>query len=114
MTETQKQWTERLSAWRASGLPAREFAEAQGLRTSTLRWWAKELRLPGPKASRGRPEKPTSAPMVLARVLRPGDSTAASPTASVVVHVGDARVIVQSEADEGLLRVVFRALGVAR
>jgi hypothetical protein len=44
MTETATKWTERVRAWRASGRTAREFAEGQEFKPSTLTYWASQLR----------------------------------------------------------------------
>ena len=47
MTDTETKWTERVRAWRASGRTAREFAEGQEFKPSTLTYWASQLRRSG-------------------------------------------------------------------
>jgi hypothetical protein len=40
---TAAEWTGIVERWRASGLSALEFGEAQGLKSSTLSWWGAQL-----------------------------------------------------------------------
>jgi hypothetical protein len=116
MTDKATQWSERVAAWRASGKSAVAFAAEHGVAEATLRWWARQLRGPAPPGSRprGRPPKPPSAPVVLARVVRPGELPPAALQPPISVIIGDARVLVGPGADEASLRAVFRALGSAR
>ena len=44
MSDTKITWQRRVASWRASGQTADEFAAAQGLTASTLRWWASQLK----------------------------------------------------------------------
>jgi len=40
MTETEAKWTERIREWKASGKSYDEFAEGQGFKGLTIRYWA--------------------------------------------------------------------------
>ncbi len=118
MTAKAAEWAERVRAWRASGKTAVAFAVEHGIAEATLRWWASEL---GSTAAaeprrRGRPPKVASAPLMLARVVRTGGQQALTPSpgAPISIAIGDVRVLVERGVDENALRVVFRALGVAR
>lgn len=122
-------WAERVRAWRESGQTARAFSTGRGFAASTLKIWSSRLRRaeaapPVASPRRGRP--PTTlvvaapaAPakaLMLARVVRSEGAglEARLSSAPVEVVVGDVRVRVERGADEAALRLVFRALGVAR
>jgi hypothetical protein len=109
-------WSELVSAFEGSGESARSFAEQHGVSESSLRWWKGELgrrnrreparRSPGPGRNR--------AHVTLARVLREGEpapSSMETMTASVVVAIGPARILVGPDFDAGLLRAIVHALG---
>jgi hypothetical protein len=102
MTETETKWSERVRDWRASGKSAEEYAEGQGFKGSTLRFWASNLRRV--EAAPSAPAKPR------VRMLR---VVARSPSsdASIEVVVGKMRVVVRRGFDAALLRQVFDALG---
>jgi transcriptional regulator with XRE-family HTH domain len=94
-------WSERIRAWRASGVSASQFAQDQGLAVSTLRYWASRLsEAPKPQFLRLVPKSPAVAP----------------PSSSeLVVEVGAARIRVTAGFDAALLSGVVQALnGVAR
>lgn len=125
--QTAAVWAERVREWRSSGQSGARFAAAHGLAESTLRWWARQLRaadtMAGAPRRRGRPPKASPAvatapakSVMLARVVRSdtGTAPASNAGAAVEVLVGDVRVRVGRGADETALRLVFRALGVAR
>jgi len=102
MTETETKWAERVREWRAGGKSAEEFAEGQGFKASTLRFWASQLRRKTPDK-----ERPLPAPALrLARVVvrPPADQ-------SMEIAVGPARVVVRAGFDAVLLRQVVDALG---
>jgi len=102
MTETEAKWAERVRDWRAGGKSAEEFADGQGFKASTLRFWASQLRHKTPDK-----ERPLPSPAVrIARVVvrRPADP-------SMEIAVGPARVMVRSGFDAELLRQVVEALG---
>ncbi len=89
-------WSERVAAWRASGVSASQFASDQGLVVSTLRYWATRL-------------SNTPKPQFLRLVTK----RAAAPTPSVaelVVEVGAARIRVAAGFDAALLSDVVHAL----
>lgn len=111
------QWGRLVSAWEASGLGAEQFASEHGVAPATLRWWKTEL------ARRARNEPRRRAPrqpqveasgIVLARVVRPGEATAAASGGGVSVFAGGARIVVELGFDGRLLREVVRALEEAR
>lgn len=121
-------WAERVRAWRESGQTAAAFSAGRGFAAGTLKVWASRLQKAGsapstPPPRRGRPPKASPSDvagsakaLMLARVVRSeGVGTPASPAIGPVeVLVGDVRVRVDRGADEAALRLVFRALGVAR
>jgi hypothetical protein len=43
---TKAQWAERVRRWRASGLPAQQFAMRERVNAATLRWWGSALKRP--------------------------------------------------------------------
>lgn len=95
------EWTERVSAWRESGLSADEFAKDKEFRAQTLRWWATEF------VRRSRPPKPK---LAMARVVPRNDAR----EETLAVHVGVARIAVRAGFDAALLRRVVSALGEGR
>ncbi len=110
------QWGELVSAWEASGVSADVFAREHGVVGSTLRWWRTELGRRARKEPHRRPPKrpslTTASGVALARVVRPGDASAAADAGGAVgVLVGGARVVVERGFDGVLLREVVRALG---
>jgi hypothetical protein len=92
--ESRRKWTARVTAWRASGQSAPEFAAGKGFEPSTLRYWASKL---------GRTARRRS-PIRFARVERVASSSA------VTIAIGAARVEVPVGADESTLRAVVRIL----
>jgi hypothetical protein len=95
MTETETLWTERVAAWRASGLSAPKFAEAYDFTAGTLRWWASRL------------SKGTAKPVVLARVEVRANREESS---GVRIEVGGVRIVVAHGFDADVLRAVVGAL----
>jgi hypothetical protein len=94
---TEKEWGERVRAWRASGQDAATFAASLGYAASTLRWWSSRI---------GRAE-----PLRIVRLLpRPSVATASVAAPSLVLEVGGARVYVTPGFDAPLLADVVRAL----
>lgn len=107
MKATAAEWTERVSAWRASGLSADEFAKDKDFSAHLLRWWATEF----VRRSRPRPPKPKPKPTVaMARVVQRNDARAET----LAVHVGVARIAIGPGFDAALLRRVVSALGEGR
>jgi hypothetical protein len=110
MTDTETKWTERVRAWRASGRTAREFAEGQDFKPSTLTYWASQLRRSTPAEGDGAGKRAPRVRMV--QVV--GKAVAAPCEETVVVAVGTARIVVRVGFDRGLLREVVEALGGSR
>lgn len=109
MKTTAAEWTERVRAWRVSGLPATKFAEAAGYRGKTLSWWGSELS----RRERVKKEKASGAPEIaMARVHVNRRSAESDEPISVVV--GAARIAVRQGFDASLLREVVAALGAER
>jgi hypothetical protein len=100
------EWSERVSAWKASGQTAEVFARTRGLSPRTLVWWASRLRH---GASAVAPSTSPAVPM--ARVVRTRDA-ASSPSGmgAIVIEVGSARVLVHGEPSATALRSVLAAL----
>lgn len=86
-------WSKRVDAWRASGLTAAAFAGRGGFSERTLRYWAWRL---------GRDAR------AFVRVVR--ETPAAGAAASIVVELGDARVLVSAGFDRATLRDVVAVL----
>lgn len=112
MTDTEKKWSERVSAWRASGETAEEFAETAGFEPTTLRYWASRLK------SRKAAAAPAAVPrpVAMARVVRPGKTAhemerSRDDLGQLVVAIGEARIVIGREFDPALLRDVVAALG---
>ncbi len=106
MKTTAAVWSERVRAWRASGLSAMDFARPEGYRPTTLSWWASELK----RRERVKASAPLKVAMARVRVVRvrpEGDET-------LSVVVGAARIAVRRGFDAELLREVVAALGAAR
>jgi hypothetical protein len=109
MSTTAVEWTERVRAWRASGLSASEFARPAGYRGKTLSWWGSELK----RRERVKREKASGAPQItMARVRVTRRSAEGDELISVVV--GAARIAVRRGFDATLLREVVSALGAER
>lgn len=114
---------EHVRQWRASGETTRAYAQRQGLKESSLRYWATRYR-----GLRDVPKVP------LARVSRPGERAhmvgpqrapvgssyvvplAVSPACngSVTLEIGAVRMVVRPGFDAELLRQVVAALGGGR
>jgi hypothetical protein len=110
MTETATKWTERVRAWRASGRTAREFAEGQEFKPSTLTYWASQLRRSVSAEGGGSGKR---APQV--RMVQVVGKPAVAPREdTLVVVVGTARIAIRAGFDRALLRDVVEALGAAR
>ena len=106
MKTTATVWTERVHAWRASGLSASEFAKPEGYRAKTLSWWASELK-------RRELAKTSAVPRVaMARVRVVGRPTERDGGISVVI--GAAQITVRRGFDAALLREIVGALGASR
>ncbi|MFN0253338.1 MAG: IS66 family insertion sequence element accessory protein TnpA [Kofleriaceae bacterium] len=48
MADTRTIWKQRVASWRASGESAERFAVGRGFASSTLKWWASQLRAESP------------------------------------------------------------------
>jgi hypothetical protein len=110
MTETETKWTERVRAWRASGRTAREFAEGQEFKPSTLTYWASQLRR-STSAESGVVAKRVPRVRMVQVVAK---AAVASREDTLVVAVGTARIVVRAGFDRTLLREVIEALGASR
>src|SRR4051812_13711202 len=89
-------WSERVTAWRASGVSASQFAHDQGLAVSTLRYWATRL---------SKAPKPQFLQLVTKRPAAPTPSSS-----ELVVEVGAARIRVTPGFDAALLSGVVQVL----
>jgi hypothetical protein len=103
------QWTERVRAWRSSGLEADEFARGKDFTGRMLRWWAGEF------VRRGRSKVARESPVAMARVIPPGSilrDVATEPALASLV--GRFRIAVSPGFDEALLRSVLRVVAEER
>jgi len=92
-------WAKHVSAWKADGLSAREYAARHGMPMSTLKWWSWKLKRERPGFVR-----------VVTRPAAARDSRANVRKATLTIVVGDARVVVDSEVDTTLLATVLGVL----
>lgn len=108
MRTSAEEWTERVRAWRESGVTGEEFAKSIGCRVSALYSWKSELaRRSAKSVTAPRAELPK---VTLARVLRCED-----PTREVCeVRVGKAVIALRRGFDPILLREVLSALEAGR
>lgn len=98
------EWAQRVAAWQASGLSAREFCRELEYSGKDLQWWSSRLR---------RMQKPAGDERVrLARVVR---STVAAPpmAAIIVIELSGARVEVRPGVDRAALQMVLEVLSAA-
>jgi len=95
------EWSERVSAWKASGQTAEVFARSRGLSPRTLVWWASRLRHSATAAS--------TAQVPMARVVRATADVSPSSSA-IVIEIGAARVLVHGEPSPSALRSVLAVL----
>jgi hypothetical protein len=105
-TATEQLWTERVRAWRASGLDAHAFAAGKGFAGTTLIWRARELR---------KRQKPPPPGVKLRRLVRdsdprPAPNLPAPALREVVVRVGGAELLVARGFDAQLVRELVRCL----
>ena len=95
------EWAQRVAAWRASGLSARDFCRELEYSGKDLQWWSSRLR---------RMQTPAGDERVrLARVVRAAHTPPPS-AASIVVELAGARVQVGGGADRATLVAVLEAL----
>lgn len=96
MTETEREWRERVRAWRESGKTQREFAAGKPYAASTLSWWSSRIARMETVATPVFPMAPV--------IVRPRRA------ASLFVEVGKARIEVPVGFDAAHLRAVACAL----
>ena len=98
------EWEELVERWRASGLPGREFADAHGLKVSTLYRWSKRLAAPVERRDR----TPRSAAQRGAAFAEIHVTPPERATGRIEVRSGRGLVVcVDGEvADDALLRVL--------
>ena len=104
---TSSEWVRRVSAWRASGQSAEEFARRRSWNDATLRWWASTLKRRGIST-----ETAPSVAVHFARVVaKPAASAAASAPASIEVVLSRGCVVkVSTGFAPELLRAVIATL----
>lgn len=103
---TREVWAERVRAWRASGLDAEAFAAGKGYAGVTLTQRARELGRDGPERVRLRRvvRTPTPSPASLRSAAAP------SASASVLLRIGGAELVVGPGFDAALVRSIVRCL----
>jgi hypothetical protein len=101
-----KTWAKRVTARRASGLAAREFAQREHVAERTLRYWGWRLK---------RKARPAELVRVVHTAVGEPVEAAPSPLArtGVVIVVGNARVRVQVDLDRETLARIFEVLAAA-
>ncbi len=92
-TDTTRKWRARVALWRTSGLTAAEFCVRHGGAATTLRTWSSKLR----------PAAPAAVRMVKVTATE-------SRRGTVVIELGDARVVVDAAVDHELLAMVVDVL----
>jgi hypothetical protein len=93
------EWTERVVAWRASGLTAKAYCAGREFSAGALHFWSSKL-------NRGRK---THQPVKLARVVRAREGKPGHGVA-LVVELRDARILVPSDVDGATLTRLVAAL----
>lgn len=106
---TSAEWAKRVSAWRASGQTAEEFADRRGWNGATLTWWASTLKRRGVSTEEG-----SSVALHFARVVaRPSTvppSSVSAPASIEVVLSGGRAVRVSKGFAPDVLRAVIETL----
>ncbi len=110
-SSTAEMWTQRVTAWRASGERAEAFSRREGFAASTLRWWASKLKRDMADT------EPTSAPVTkeirVARVVRSESAQACQPPPLVIdIGFADVRLTVPAGTNRATLAMVLEMLGV--
>jgi transposase len=103
-------WSERVAAWRRSGLSARAFAKDKGYSAGALYYWQRRV-------AEGRPP---DAGIAFARVVRtsargeqaPGAAPAAGGAVPLVLEFEGARLIVRPGFDRSSLAAILEELDV--
>jgi hypothetical protein len=123
MTATEAKWAERVREWQGSGRTAEQYAEGQGFKPSTLRFWASRLRSMA-KAAAPASREPVGVQLVRVRrvrgsgrsqiAVRASAAIAASPSAPIVIAIGTVRIELQSGFNRALLGEIVAALGGTR
>lgn len=101
-------WSERVSAWRASGERAETFSRRGGYAASTLRWWSSKL-----KRDMTAPAVDARSTVQLARVIRAPKVASAEPGGhAIVLEVeGTAvRIVIQPGADAATLAMILEVV----
>jgi hypothetical protein len=121
MSRNQKQWAERVTAWRKSGLSSEEFSRGQEFTAGGLRYWASRVRRAtassgaSGQSAETRIAAATSPRVRLARVVRRREPTRAAPAApqatGLTVEVGRARISVGQHFDRDTLAAILELLG---
>lgn len=116
---SQSEWKRLVSAWRASGLSAREFSQRHRVTEGTLRWWAWRLpRAVGGSVSRRREndvrqERPRFVPLTIVPADGVEDEARAEGSAESWVEVilaSGTRIRVGAGFEQQTLSRVLRAL----
>lgn len=105
MTETERAWSSRIAAWRASGESARSYGARIGFAPATLRWWVSEL------GRRGIAIPEAASEVRLARVQVRAAGVVRSDS-GVRLTVGSLGIAVERGFDVDVLRAVLDAAGV--
>jgi hypothetical protein len=93
------EWTERVGAWRASGMTARAFCAERGIALSSLYLWASKLKREARQAHVDA--------VKLARVVR---ERPAPRDADIVIELGALRVRLPAKADVRQLELILSTL----
>jgi hypothetical protein len=107
MSEAAAAWAARVSAWRASGESARDYAARIGFAAATLRWWSSELGRRGVAVAEAPPK------LTLARVELKSSHAGRVGGSGVHLSVGGLRVDVDRGFDAATLRAVLAAIAEA-
>lgn len=104
----ERQWRDRMSRWRASGLSVREFCQQRGLTEPTFHYWRRELRTRDAAASTtamssssGKKSRPAFVPLTVVP----------SATLAVEVRCPSGHVVLLPSRDATCLASLFAALG---
>lgn len=104
MSESEKQvyWSDKLKAFKLSGLSQKKFAETHGISVDTLGEWKKRLELPE--------KKPVSKNIPIQKTQKDAPVTKVSIAPLELRHRSGFSIVVDESVDEAFLKKVLKSL----
>jgi transposase len=103
-------WSERVSAWRQSGLSARAFARGKGYSASSLYYWRRRVAEEREARERRGDRAIRLARVIPTRLSDAGDAAARATASPLILEFAGARLIVEPGFDRTSLAAVLDAL----